>query len=171
MIKIILKYFVLFIFLMLMQTLVLNKMQISGYINPYAYIFFILMLPMEIPGWALLSLGVLSGLSIDLFANTLGIHASATLFLAFVRPYLLAAISPREGFDSNTLPSAAQYGWIWFVRYATLATLMHHFALFIIEVWSFSHFMDTVLKWMLSSFFTIVCLLIAELFNFDKKSR
>ena len=171
MIKIILKYFVLFIFLMLMQTLVLNKMQISGYINPYAYIFFILMLPMEIPGWALLSLGVLSGLSIDLFANTLGIHASATLFLAFVRPYLLAAISPREGFDSNTLPSASQYGWIWFVRYVTLATLIHHFALFIIEVWSFSHFMDTVLKWVLSSFFTIICLMIAELFNFDKKSR
>ena len=171
MIKLYIRYFAIFAILTLVQTLVLNKIQISGYINPYLYIFFILILPIDIPGWALLLFGMLSGLAIDLFTNTIGMHASAALFLAFMRPTILSAISPREGFDATTVPSAAQYGMLWFLKYAVIMVLIHHFALFMIEVWSFSHFFGTILRWILSSLLTVVLIMVAELLTFNKKNR
>lgn len=171
MIKVYLKYFAIFAVLTLLQTLVLNKIQISGYINPYLYIFFILILPIDIPGWALLLLGMASGFAVDIFTNTIGMHTSAALFLAFVRPYVLTAISPREGFDATTVPSAGQYGALWFLKYTIIAVLIHHFALFMIEVWSFQHFFGTLMRWIVSSFFTILLIMVAELFNYNKKNR
>lgn len=171
MIKLYIRYFAIFAILTLLQALVLNKIQISGYLNPYLYIFFILILPIDIPGWALLLLGMVAGFALDLFTNTIGMHASATLFLAFMRPYVLSAISPREGFDATTVPSAAQYGMLWFLKYAIIMVLIHHFALFMIEVWSFSHFFGTLLRWILSSFLTILLVMVAELLTFNKKDR
>jgi len=69
--------------LILFQVFVLNNIQVSGYINPYMYVLFILLLPFETPRWLLLISGFAIGISIDLFANTPGMHASATVFMAF----------------------------------------------------------------------------------------
>lgn len=171
MIKIYMKYFAIFVVLTLLQTLVLNKIQVSGFINPYLYIFFILILPISTPGWALLLLGMMSGFAIDIFTNTIGMHTSAALLLAFVRPYVLTSISPREGFDSTTIPSAGQYGMIWFMKYTIIMVLIHHLALFMIEVWSFDHFIGTLFRWVVSSFFSILIIMVAELFNYNKKNR
>ena len=40
-----------FVFLVLLQVLILNNIQFSGYINPYFYIYFILLLPFDTPRW------------------------------------------------------------------------------------------------------------------------
>ena len=74
-----------FILLVLFQVLVLNNIQFLGYINPYLYILFILSLPVQMPRWFLLVLAFILGLSIDIFSNTLGMHAFATVFVAFFR--------------------------------------------------------------------------------------
>ena len=66
-----------FIILVLVQVLVLNNIQFLGYINPYIYILFILSLPVRTPRWASLLLAFVLGLTIDIFANTPGMHASA----------------------------------------------------------------------------------------------
>lgn len=171
MIKSSFKYFAIFVLFTALQVLVFNKIQISGFINPYIYIFFIMILPIEIAGWALLLLGMLSGFSIDFFTNTIGMHTSATLLLAFVRPYVLTSISPREGFDSTTTPSAGQYGMLWFLKYTIIMVLIHHLALFMVEVWSFNHFISTLFRWVVSSFFSILLIIVAELFNYNKKNR
>lgn len=169
MIKVYFKYVILLIILTLLQVFVFNKFQVSGYINPYIYIYLILILPLSTPGWLLLAVGMISGFSVDMFANTIGIHASAALFLAFVRPYVLVSISPREGFDSTSVPSASEFGMIWFLKYTIIMVLIHHLALFMIEVWSFSHFISTLLRWVVSSFFSILIIPVIELFNYNKK--
>lgn len=171
MIKVYFKHIILLIALTLLQVFVFNKFQVSGYINPYIYIYFILVLPLSTPGWLLLLVGMISGFSVDMFANTIGMHASAALFLAFVRPYVLASISPREGFDSASIPSASEYGMIWFLKYTIIMVLIHHLALFMVEVWSFSHFIGTLLRWVVSSFFSILIIPVIELFNYNKKLR
>ena len=43
-----------FIFLVLLQVLILNNIQLSGYLNPFLYVLFILMLPFETPKWLVL---------------------------------------------------------------------------------------------------------------------
>ena len=90
------RYALTFIVLLALQILILNNIKLGGYINPYIYILFIMLLPFEIPGWLLLILGFLTGLTMDAFAGTLGMHSTATLFIAFLRPFILSNISTHE---------------------------------------------------------------------------
>src|SRR5674476_97570 len=90
------KYIIMFVVLVLVQVLILNNIQFSGLINPYMYILFILLLPFTIPGYLLLGLSFLLGISIDIFTNTPGIHAGATVLLGFMRPGIAMLISSRE---------------------------------------------------------------------------
>ena len=78
----ILKNIIRFVVLVFIQVAILNNIQISGFINPYMYVLFILLLPFETPNWILLVLSFFLGLSIDIFSNTLGMHASASVFMA-----------------------------------------------------------------------------------------
>ncbi|HNW56649.1 MAG TPA: rod shape-determining protein MreD, partial [Bacteroidales bacterium] len=69
MINSILRYTLIFILLMLLQILVFDNIQISGYINPYIYVMFILILPFEIPSWLLLLISFAAGFIMDLFSG------------------------------------------------------------------------------------------------------
>ncbi len=101
MINRILRFSLIFILLILLQVLLFNNIQFSGYVNPYVYIMFILLLPVEIPSWLLLIISFFTGLIIDLFTGTPGMHTSATVLAGFVRPYVLRIISPRDGYEAR----------------------------------------------------------------------
>ncbi len=153
----------LFILLVLLQILLMDNIQFSGYVIPYIYILFIILLPIEIPAWLLLVLSFLAGLVIDLFNGTLGLHASATTFAGFVRPYVLRFLAPRDGYDSGSSPRPEQYGWRWFLVYVSLIVFVHHFTLFYIEVFRLTNFFSTLLRVLLSSLFSIGFILIIKL--------
>ncbi|GAB4280626.1 MAG: rod shape-determining protein MreD [Marinilabiliales bacterium] len=164
MIDIILKNILRFIFLVLLQVLVLNNIQISGYINPYLYVLFIILLPIEIAPWLLLITGFFTGFTIDLFTNTMGIHASATVFMTFFRPLILRVLSPRDGYEPGLKPIIANYGISWFVKYTLTLIFIHHTFLFIIEIFRFSDFHLTLTRILLSSIFTFILVMISQLF-------
>ncbi len=157
-----------FIVLILLQITVFNSIQMSGFINPYPYILFILLLPFETPARFLLILSFFTGLSIDIFSNTIGIHASASTFMGFLRPYVLNYISIRDNYEIDIEKGLSVYGFSWFFRYALILTLAHHSFLFIVEVFSFNNFGDTLIRIALSTIFTLV-LIIANYFMFSKK--
>lgn len=171
MIKNLILYPLQFILLILVQVLVLNNVQFSGFINPFIYIIFILWLPIETPNSLLMFLSFLMGLSIDVFSETLGLHTSAAVFLAFCRPSVLKAIAPRDGYELNQKPSMNQLGTSWFVIYALLCTFLHHFFLFFVEVFSFDNFFNTLGRILASTTFSFVLILITQFFNFNSDSK
>lgn len=162
MIRAIIKYGINLAFLVLLQILVLNRIEYLGFINPYLYILFILTLPFELPSWAVLLIAFLTGLSIDLFSFTPGVHLSATVFLGFMRNIVLSILEPRDGYETGTSPSVASYGWGWFLRYSILLVACHHIFLFTVEAFSFSHFNNTLLKFVSSSAFTLVLIALSQ---------
>ena len=85
MIKLVSRNIARFLIVVLVQVLVMNNIQISGLIIPYVYILFILLMPFETPKWLLLINAFLLGLSIDFFSHTLGMHAAASVFIAWIR--------------------------------------------------------------------------------------
>src|SRR5664279_4931881 len=103
MINSILRFGLIFILLILLQVLLFNNIQFSGYINPYVYIMFILLLPIEIPSWLLLILSFTIGMIIDFFSGSPGIHTSATVLAGFVRPYVIRVVSPKDGYEACLL--------------------------------------------------------------------
>ena len=153
---------------MLFQVIILNNIQFSRFINPYFYIIFIMLLPFETPKWVQLVSGFLLGISIDAFSQTYGIHASASVFAAFLRPYVLNLIAPRDEYEVGTLPRLHYYGFSWFIKYCTIMVIFHHIFLFYIEVFTFQDFFQTLSRALLSSIFTIVLIVLSQYFIYKK---
>ena len=101
-----------------------------------------------------------------MFQNTPGMHASACLFMMYLRPYWLKMISPRDGYDIETEPSIKKLGFAWYIAYASLLV----FVLFFIEVFRFSEFFDTLTRIALSSLLTLLLIIIAQYLTSKPKS-
>ena len=157
-----------FIILIIVQLLVFDSIQFSGYINPYIYVLFILLLPFETPKWLLLASAFLLGFIIDIFSNTLGMHTAATVFMAFLRPYILDLISPRDGYESGTVPRIFYYGVNWFTRYAFILILAHHFVLFYVEIFRFGNFFSTFLRVILSTVISLIFIVLSQFFVYRR---
>lgn len=157
-----------FIILVLIQVLVFDNIMLNGFFNPYIYILFILLMPFETPRWLLLLAGFLMGLSIDLFSNTLGMHTAATVLIAFVRPWVLGILAPRDGYESDTYPRIHYYSLRWFAAYALIITFLHHLTLFYIEVFQFHDFFSTLLRVFLSTLLSTSTIILSQYFIFRK---
>lgn len=151
-----------FIVLIAVQVLVLNHVEISGYINPFLYVLFILMLPVRIPRLLLLIIAFVTGLCVDIFTNTAGMHAAACVLMAFLRPGWLKIIAPRDGYDVEAVPSVKRFGFQWFIIYSSVMVLVHHVSLFYIEVFRFSEFFSTLIRALLSSAVTLLLIIITQ---------
>jgi rod shape-determining protein MreD len=158
-----------FIFVVLLQVLVLNHLHVLGYINPYFYVYFILLLPFETPGWLLLMLSFLVGFSVDLFSNTPGLNAAASVIMGFARPFVIRAMSSGNEFMPGIHPSLKSQGINWFMYYSLILILIHHFALFFLDVFRFSEFLTTLLRVVLSSAFTLILVFVSEYLFFTKE--
>lgn len=160
-----LRFGLIFILLILSQVFLFNNIQFSGYVNPYVYIMFILLLPVELPAWLLLILSFITGLIIDFFSGSLGMHTAASVLAGFVRPYVLQILSPRDGYEPGSEPSMIIYGFRWFLIYTLIIVLIHHTALFYLEVFRFTEFFRTLLRVLLSSLFSATFILLIEYFR------
>ena len=168
MINSIIRYTIIFIILILLQLLLFNNIQFSGFVNPYVYIMFILLLPIEISPWLLLLISFFTGLTIDFFISTPGLHTAATVLTGFLRPYILRLISPRDGYDPGATPSMEIYGFRWFLFYTVFIVLIHHFSLFFLEVFRFTDFFRTFLRVLFSSLFSVIFILLIEYYRRDR---
>jgi rod shape-determining protein MreD len=168
MIKSLITYLFLFVVLLMVQLLVFNNIELSGFINPYVYVLFVLLLPFDVPRLVLLLSSFMLGLSLDLFMGTPGVHSSATVLMAFARPGVLTIFSPREGYQAGTQPRMLQFGLEWFIKYTVILVLIHHFTLFYLEVFSLHHFFSTFLRALSSSLLTSVIIIFSQYFIFRK---
>tara|TARA_R110002096_G_scaffold74101_1_gene175524 strand:+ start:50657 stop:51160 length:504 start_codon:yes stop_codon:yes gene_type:complete len=157
-----------FILLVLLQVLVFNNYAFLGYMNPYIYLLFLLYLPTSISRSGLLIISFFLGLSIDLFENTGGIHASASLFIGFIRPYLLKAVSQRQGDDLSSF-SIRDMALPNSLIYSASAIFIHHFIMFWLEEFSFKNFTVVLLRTIYSSIFTLVFVVLIQLWNFRRR--
>lgn len=140
-----LKNFLRFCFIILLQVLVLNKITLRWWSQPagfpvfvpYVYPLIILLLPLETPVWLLIILGFFTGLTVDSFSNTAGMHAFATVLMAYLRTNVLSALLPKNLKEYSTqTPSVKNMGWMPFLVYCGFLILIHHAVFFTIELWS-----------------------------------
>ncbi len=167
----IIQYILHFTLLVLLQVLVLNHIQLNGYINPYIYIYFILLLPVGTSNSLLLLIAFALGFSIDVFSSSGGMHSAATVFIAFCRPGILKLIAPRDGYDPETRLNAKTMGIKWFLTYASILVALHHLLLFYIEVFRFDEFLVTFGKAILNSVITLIIIIIGQFLFGKTKSQ
>jgi len=164
--KNILRYFL----LAAAQVMVLNHINLVGFLNPYVYVLFILLLPFETPAWLLLLAGFGMGFTIDAFTNSWGLHTAAATFMAFSRPGVLGLITSKKEYEPGIRPGIRDLGLNWFLSYGFFMIFLHHFALFLLEAFRFSEFFPTLLRVVLNTILTLViCVLVQYLFTRSKK--
>ncbi|MCH2198470.1 MAG: hypothetical protein MK081_06785 [Flavobacteriales bacterium] len=160
------------LFLVLIQGLVVNRIDLwNGTMLPFIYIFGILMLPINTPRSLLLVIAFATGALVDMFTNTLGLHISASLVLAFMQPLVQRALSPREGYEAGQRPTIQDMGLAWYVTYAGILTLIHHLWLFFIELFRFTPFFSTLGKVLLSTLATLLLLTIGQYLIYSPTDR
>ena len=142
-----------FIGLVLLQVLILNNVHIAGYATPFLYIYFILKFASGTSRNELMLWAFFFGLTIDIFADTPGMNAAATVLLAFLRPSLLRLFTPRDNLDS-IIPS--------FKRYTTASVFVHSLALLSIEFFSFTSIWLLLLRVISCTLLTLTCILAVE---------
>ncbi|MBM3177473.1 MAG: Rod shape-determining protein MreD [Bacteroidetes bacterium] len=158
-----------FIVFLLLQVMLLQRIVLFDTAFCLAYAGFILFAPMEISTVVLMLMGFGFGLSLDLFQNSAGVHASATVLLAFVRNYWLEFISPLGGYDAAGADSYDAHGLVWLLTYVAPLLLIHHFILFYVEAGGFHMFWTTFGKVFFSFLFTLTVLLLYRLFTGSRR--
>lgn len=155
--------------MILLQVLVLNQMNLGGYINPYVYVLFIILLPVQINKSTLLLLAFLTGLTIDLFGNTLGLHASATVLLAYARPGILRLFFQNLEFSEEEEPNISKLKPGGFLKYTLVLVFIHHSALFFLEVFTFQGLLSTLFRIALSTIISSLMIMTLTLLFASRK--
>jgi hypothetical protein len=126
------------------------------------YVAFILLLPIDTNRLILMLLAFLLGFGIDIFYDSLGLHAMSLVAVAYLRNYWLSAITPQGGYDTGTPPTLAANGLQWFLVYTLPLLFIHHVFLFFVEAGGFSNFWFTMMKIIASLFFTLTVILLLQ---------
>ncbi|MEL5895095.1 rod shape-determining protein MreD [Bacteroides sp. GD17] len=150
-----------FIGLVLLQVLILNNVHIAGYATPFLYIYLILKFESDTPRNALMLWAFCLGLAVDVFSDTPGMNAAATVLLAFLRPTFLRLFVPRDTLES-IVPSIRTMGVSPFLKYLVVSVFVHHGVLLTIEFFSFAHMGTLLLRIVASTLLTVVCIMAVE---------
>lgn len=150
-----------FIGLVLLQVLILNNVHIAGYATPFLYIYLILKFESDTPRNALMLWAFFLGLAVDVFSDTPGMNAAATVLLAFLRPTFLRLFVPRDTLDT-LVPAIRTMGILPFLKYLVVSVLIHHSLLLTLEFFSFAHIGTLLLRIAASTLLTVTCIMAVE---------
>jgi rod shape-determining protein MreD len=167
-----LRYIIRFAVLILVQVFVLNQIPpLHQYFTPLLCYIFILWLPFHIGRSQLLIISFLTGLALDFFTKTPGMHAAACVLIGYIRPFIINVIVPQQGVEFNYRePSATSLGNVQYMIYVVVLTLLHHGMLFTIQAFQFGNILYLIFKTLGASIISFLLILIVEII-FARKQK
>jgi rod shape-determining protein MreD len=169
MIKLVAKTVFRFVFFILLQVWALNNVHLFRIVEPFLYVYIIVKFPVRMSRTQTIVFSFLSGLVIDVFSNTPGMHAAACSLAGFLRDPLMKAFVDREQ-SENATPSYHTFGMGAFMRYAASLVVIHHLTLYLIESVSLFDPAFLFLRIFASVILTTLCIFVAEAFNVNRKN-
>lgn len=168
----IIKHIIRFLVLVVVQSLILNQLEIGFGIQLMVYPLFILLLPFDLGIIYMLLIAFGMGIAIDSISNTYGLHTSALLVVTYLRPFIFKMFAPRDGYDNLKEGNMYEMGTRWFIYVFGLLLVIHHLWFFTLEIFRLDDFFFILQKTLLSlplSF--LLCLLLQTMFVSKPKER
>lgn len=162
------KHIALFVTLILTQVFIFDNIYLFGVISPFIYILFLILYPVKVNQILFLFLAFLLGLTMDFFSDTGGIHATACLVIAQVRPFILKH-SFGVSYEYNSI-KINQTALGERITYTSSMVFIHHLVLFSLEIFTISEMLSVFKFTLFSSIFTILMSLIFMIIFSSKKS-
>lgn len=144
------------------QVLILKNIVLFNTAFCFLYVAYLFFLPVESNPLFLMFAGFIMGFAIDIFYDSLGLHAFSCVFVMYVRNYWLSLITPQGGYDVSATPSIAINGLQWFLVYTIPLVFLHHSILFFMEAGGFAMFWFTLWKIMTSAIFTTLVTVVVQ---------
>lgn len=151
-------YYIHLLILCIIQILILNHVHIGSYFYINIYILALYVLPHKVKGIVSLLIGFLLGGLIDLSCNTLGIHAAASTFVAYLRPYLSRDMNEETEEYTQNNSKTLELGW--FFQYTLQSTFLFHIILVFLEAFSFREIGTTLLRIIASTFISEIFIML-----------
>jgi len=151
-----------FLVFLLIQVSILKHLDLGRFINPFLYVLFILMLPIRSNKALVMVLAFFTGLTVDMFYNTMGVNAAACVFMAYCRPLVLRTYAPKGEYDTSAKPTMQSLGLPWLLSYTGTLVFLHHFVLFFLEAFSLSSFFSTLGIIIMSSASTVGLIVLSQ---------
>ncbi len=164
--NVVLKYFANVLILILLQVLVFNQVILhvgNVALVPYIYILSILLLPLDTSRELVVIISFLVGLVIDFLSGTVAVHTAALVLVGYFRTPVLNAIAPRMGYNQGAYLSYLFYGWGWFLKYVLIIVLIHHFWLFLWQIFSLKAIFLILFKTVLNALYTTIFIVVLHL--------
>ena len=158
--------------LVLIQGVIIQQITlgtVADYFVPFIYPMFILVLPYTFSKHWILVVALVSGVFVDMFYNTPGLNASAAVLIAFLRPYALSLLEPREGFDEIRPPGYNSMGMNRFIAYVAIMMFIYHLWFFSLEILKISYIHIILLKAFFSTLLATVLIVIIEILSVPKR--
>ena len=161
-----------FILLVLIQFFVLDRVHLNYVVTPYIYILFIFWMPFKFSRSLQMIVAFLLGFALDSFRHNPGFHASACVLIAYLRPFLINILLPQDGAETNyEEPSLKSMGgFMPYMVYAGLLTLIHNIWLFFLEALQFGNFWELIIKTFFSTLISLILIIVTELL-FSRKQK
>lgn len=156
--------------LLCVQIFLLKNMGFYDLSTPFIYVLFLLLLPFKTPNLLLYLIAFGTGLTLDSFYDTMGVHATACVALAFVRISFINVSLNKDTLDEPE-PSLKYMGLQWFSFYAFICIVTHHIVLFFLESFRITEIGYTLVRAGLSVVFTFVLILLVEFIFYRRKVR
>lgn len=155
-----------FIVLYLVQILIFKQITFSlggiAYIHFIIYPMAIILMPIKTPRVVLLLSAFVMGLALDMAYDSVGIHAAALVFTAYIRNIVIAFLEPFDGYSVADVPSIKNFGFAWFVSYVSVVLLIHIFTYFSIEAFSFVFIFEIFLNTIFSFIFSFLVIMLSQ---------
>lgn len=160
-----------FLLLLFLQVIFFSNIHFHPLVDIYIYPLFILLLPFSTPNWLLLLLSGAIGLSVDFYLGSLGMHAAASILVGYLRPRIIAVITPK-GADFEVSPNIYLQGFGWFVMYVGIAYGILLATYLLIEAGTFYNIFWWLLKFICTTVFSVfVSVLLLYLVTPDRRRR
>ena len=153
------------------QGMIFGQLNFGFGIHPMIYPLFILMLPFDTRPVVLMILAFIAGIGVDYFMNTFGLHASAAVFIAYIRPAIFRQFAPRDGYDILKEPIARDWGYPWFIKVSALTILLHHLWFFGLEYFKWSAWKEILMSTFLSTLISLTIFILIQVLFFKKSQK
>lgn len=150
-----------FIFFVLLQGLVMHQLSNTlaefRYVQLIFYPLFVVLLPIKMKTVQSMLLAFSMGLAIDFFYSSIGIHAAALVFTAYIKPFVIHQLQIQPTTSARRGIRIIGVELPMFIRLMTILMVIHNLVYFVLLAFSFSNFFHTLL---LTFFSTIASLLL-----------
>jgi len=164
-----LNYFVRGLLFLVLEWLVVSKLEPGPGWAPVLYPMFFFALPVQFSASARMMLGFAFGLLLDLGLGTGGLHAASTTAMTFVQPFILRYFLSVDERETNLKPGPKSLGWLRYLWMAFWLLLVHQFFYQLYSLFSLGAPVLLLMRWIGNTFMSLALIGLVQGLFFKKK--